>query len=180
MKFLYSLATTGESGAAIKVVHIRGERGLRYYRMHSVQFGEWRRELRRQCVPIIRTDKTPVLSSSVNQLFGELIRYFGSNVPKSEQALPIGMSASDWEFNVDRAQRLLAGKKHLTGPWTALEVARKLVRGGRLCGGCRTFLIGGFRINGRRITRARQFCDDACKMRAERRTDRAHSRREHP
>jgi len=45
------------------------------------------------------------------------------------------MSAADWEFNVHRAQRVLAGKKHLTGPWTALEVARKLVRGGRLCGG---------------------------------------------
>ena len=103
----------------------------------------------RQGVPIIRSDKTPVLSSPVNQLFGELIRHFGSDVPKSEQMLPVGMSAADWEFNVRRAERVLSGKKHLTDPWTALEVARKLVRGAGLCGACRTFLIRGFRINGR-------------------------------
>ena len=30
----------------------------------------------------------------------------------------------------------------------------------------------GFRINGRQITRARRFCNDACKMRAERRKNR--------
>jgi hypothetical protein len=41
-----------------------------------------------------------------------------------------------------------------------------------LCRGCRTYLIRGFGINGRRITRAREFCDDACKMRAERRKSR--------
>ena len=64
-KFLKSKDTTGEPGAAI-----RGERGLRYYRMHSVQFGEWRREwselitdgkiireLRQQRVPFIRSDQ---------------------------------------------------------------------------------------------------------------------------
>ena len=61
---------------------------------------------------------------------------------------------------------------HSTGPWTAAEVAKKLVRGVRLCGACRTFLIRGFRINGRQITRAREFCDDACKMKAERRKNR--------
>jgi len=181
-RFLKTKATKGEVGATIKVVHVRGKRRLRYYRMHSLQFGEWSREwselitdgkiireLRRQGVPFIRSDKTPVLSSPVNQLFGKLIRHFGSDVPKSEQMLPVGMSAADWEFNVHWAGRVLSGKKHLTGPWTALEVARKLVRGAGLCGACRTFLIRGFRINGRRITPARKFCDNACKMRSQRR-----------
>lgn len=181
-KFLKTRPPTEKPEAIIKVVQVRGERRLRYYRMHSVQFGEWRwewselitdqeiiRELRYQGASIIRSDKTPVLSSPVNQLFGELIRYFASDLPKSGQARPIGISAVDWEFNVRRAQRMLAGRKHLPGPWTALEVARKLVRGGRLCGACRTFLIRGFRINGRTITRARKFCDDSCKMRAVRR-----------
>jgi hypothetical protein len=158
--------------------------------MHSVQFGEWGREwselitdpkvirdLRRQRAPMIRSNNTPVPSSPVNQLFGELIRYFASDLPKSEHVPPVGVSAHDWEFNVRRAQRVLAGKKHLTGPWTALEVARKLVRGGRLCSACRTFLIRGFRINGRTISRAREYCDDACKTRAERRKKRMAARK---
>ena len=82
------------------------------------------------------------------------------------------MSDADWEFNIRWARRRLGGKKHLTGPWTASEAAKKLVRGGCLCRGCRTYLIRGFRINGQKITRAREYCDDACKMRAERRKQR--------
>jgi len=109
------------------VVHVRGRRRPRYYRMHSLQFGEWRREWSelitdrkitrelRSSVPIIRSDKTPVPSSPVNQHFDELIRYFASDVPKSEQALPIGISANDWEFNLRRAGRIFE-RKH-AGPW---------------------------------------------------------------
>jgi hypothetical protein len=177
---------TGDGySTVIEVVHIRGQRTRRYWRKHSVRFGEWERkwselitdkkvirELRRKQVPMTRSNKTPVPSSPVNQLFGELIRYFASDLPKSEHVPPMGISAHDWEFNVRRAQRVLSGKKHLTGPWTAMEVARKLVRGGRLCGACRTFLIRGFRINGRAITRAREFCEEGCKMRAKRRKKR--------
>jgi hypothetical protein len=184
-KFLKTRDSPGEPRAAIEAVHVRGERRPRYYRKHSLQFGEWKRgwtelitdrkiirELREKSTPMIRSDKTPIPSSSVNRLFAALIRQFASDLPKDERVCPKDVSASDWEFNLRRAQRLLAGKRHLTGPWTASEVAKKLVRGGRLCGACRTFLIRGFRINGRRITRAREYCDDACKMRAERRKNR--------
>jgi hypothetical protein len=64
-----------------------------------------------------------------------------SELRKDELVCPTDVSASDWEFNLRRAQRVLAGKNHSTGPWTAAEVAKKLVRG------CRTYLIRGFRIN---------------------------------
>jgi len=164
----------------IEVVHIRGERQLRYYRNHSVRFGEWNRkwselitdkkvirELDRERVPMTRFNKTPILSSRVNWLFGELIRVFANQVPEPERVPPEGISAADWEYNVRRARHILE-RKHAE-PWTTLEVYYALGRGARVCGACRTFLIRGFRINGRRITRARQFCDEACKMKAERR-----------
>jgi hypothetical protein len=160
--------------------HIRGERKPRYYRRHSVCFGEWKREwselitdkkvireLRLQDLPINRSYKTPILSSRINWLFGELIRVFANEVAEPEHLPPEDINEADWEYNVRRARRLLE-RKH-PGPWTALEVYRTLGRGARLCGACRTFLIRGFRITGRRITRARKFCDDACKMKAERR-----------
>ena len=165
---------------AISVVHVRGERQPRYYRQHSVSFGEWKREwselitdkeviqeLLRQQVPMSRSYKTPIRSSSVNQLFGALIQQFANDLPKDDLRLPKEVSTEDWEFNLRRARRILERK--YAGPWMALEVYRALGRGARLCGACRTFLIRGFRINGRRITRAREFCDDACKMKAERR-----------
>jgi len=184
-KFLKTNATTGERGAPIEVVHVRGERRPRYYRRHSLQFGEWRREwselitdrkiiqqLRKENTPMVRFDRTPISSSPVNRLFAALIRQLASDLPKDELIFSTDVRASDWEFNLRRAQRILAGKNHSAGPWTASEVAKKLARGGRICRGCRTYLIRGFRINGRRITRAREFCDDACKMRAERRKKR--------
>jgi hypothetical protein len=180
-KFLKTNANNDGRGATIEAVHVRGERQLRYYRKHSVRIGEWRRdwseliidkkiirELRRFGGPVIRSEKTPIPSSPVNRLFGALISRFASD-SQGELMRPEEISESDWEFNISRTQRVLAGKQNLTGRWTAREVAKKLVRGGRLCGACRTYLIRGFRINGRRITRAKKYCDDACKMRAERR-----------
>ncbi len=122
----------GEPGAAIEVVHVRGERRPRYYRRHSLQFGEWRREwselitdrkiiqqLRKESAPMIRSDRTPILSSPVNRLFGALIRQLANDLPKDEMIFYTDVRASDWEFNLRRAQRILAGKNHSTGPWTA-------------------------------------------------------------
>jgi hypothetical protein len=180
-KFLKTNAGAREREAAVEVVYVRGERHPRYYRKHSVQIGEWKRdwselisdkkiisELRRFGWSMIQSEKTPIPSSPVNRLFGALISRFASD-SQGELMRPEEISESDWEFNISRTQRVLAGKQNLTGRWTAREVAKKLVRGGRLCGACRTYLIRGFRINGRRITRAKKYCDDACKMRAERR-----------
>jgi hypothetical protein len=165
-------------GTAIEV-HIRGEREPRYYRKHSVRFGEWKREwselitdkkvigdLRREHVPMTRSNRTPILSSRVNWLFGELIHVFANQVPEREHMPADRISAADWEYNVLRARRILE-RKH-AGPWTALEVYYALGRGARRCADCRTLLIRGFRINGSRITRARKFCGDACKMKAKR------------
>jgi hypothetical protein len=111
--------------------------------------------------------KTPILSSRVNWLFGELIRVLANGVQNAESVPPEGISAADWEYDVRRARRILE-RKH-AGPWTALEIYYALGRGARRCADCRTLLIRGFLINGSRITRARKCCDNACKMRNERR-----------
>ena len=133
-KFLKSEESGAGDGysTAISVVHIRGERKLRYYRNHSVRFGEWKREwselitdkkvireLDRERVPMTRFNKTPILSSRVNWLFGELIRVFANQVPEPERVPPEGISAADWEYNVRRARHILE-RKHAE-PWTTLD-----------------------------------------------------------
>jgi hypothetical protein len=178
-KFLATNNATGQRTATISIVHVRGERRPRYYRRHSIQIGEWKRdwselitdkklirEIRRQRAAIVESEKIPIPSSPVNRLFAALIRHFASDLPGGN-VRPYDANVHDWEYNLRMAERLLRQKS--TGLWTALEVYRTLGRGAHLCQACRTFLIRGFRIHGRRITKAREFCDDACKMRAERR-----------
>jgi hypothetical protein len=183
-KLLKRRLLSSETNVAIREVHVRGDRQLQYYRRQSIQIGQWSREwwtliidkklireLRRQAPPMIRSKQIAVPLSPVNAMFAGVIDRL-SNDSEREAVLPAGIDESDLEFNVTRAKRVLAGKKGPAGPWTRLEIAKKLVRGARLCGACRTFLIRGFRIHGSKITRAKEFCNKACQMRAERRKDR--------
>jgi hypothetical protein len=180
-KLLKPKPVSSEPTVAIKAVHVRGERQMQYYRKRSIRIGEWRRdwwelitdkkvirELRRQQPRMIRSNKIAVPLSPVNAMFAALIDRLGSD-SQGEFLLPEEVSESDWEFNVWRAKRMLGRKKGLIGPGSRLEVAKKLVRGANRCGACRSYLIRGFRIGGRKITRRREYCDGACKMRAERR-----------
>jgi hypothetical protein len=180
-KLLKSRLLGSENNGTVKAVHVRGERKLRYYRIRSIKIGEWKRdwtelitdkkvirELRRKTAPMIRLKKTPIPSSPVNRLFGALIRHFASDLPAGD-VRPYDITVHDWEYNLRWAERLL--KRKSAGPWTALEVHRILTRGAGLCDTCHTLLIRGFKINGSRITRAKEFCDKACQMRAERRKD---------
>jgi hypothetical protein len=180
-KFLTQKPPSGESTHTVKTTHIRGDRQLQYHHRRSIQIGEYRRfswelitdkkliqELRRQPPPMIRSNQIAVPLSPVNAMFAAVINRLATDSER-EVVLPAGIGESDLEFNVTRAKRVLASKKGLAGPWTRLETAKKLVRGAGLCRACRTFLIRGFRIGGRKITRARQFCDDSCKMKTERR-----------
>jgi len=149
-KFLKSRSKKAGDGYSTAIeVHIRGERKPRYYRRYSICFGEWKREwselitdkklireLHRKRVLMTRSKKTPILSSRVNWLFGELIRVFANEVPQPEHVPPEGINAADWEYNVRRAWLILE-RKH-AGPWTALEVYRALGRGARQCAACRS------------------------------------------
>jgi hypothetical protein len=91
----------------------------------------------------------------VNRLFGTLMQRFVSDLPKGNLVLPKGVRASDWDFKRHRAQRFLKWKKKTDLARGLLrELYRALGRGARLYGSCHTFLIRGFRINGRRIIRA--------------------------
>jgi hypothetical protein len=180
-RFFKPRALSSQTNVAIKAVHVRGERQLQYYRKRSIRIGEWTRvwweltrdkklirELRRQPPRMIRSNQIAVPLSPVNAMFAALIDRLASD-SQGEFLLPKDGSEWDWEFNVSRAKRMLESKKGLTGPGSRLEIAKKLVRGANRCGACRSYLIRGFRIGGRKITRRREYCYSTCKMRAERR-----------
>jgi len=179
--FVEKMSRPKDPPGAIKLVRVRGERRPRFYRVHSVQFGKWSQtwselitdrkaiqDILRKGQPLIRSQVVPIRSSSMNRLFGDLIATFADGLQNPQQP-PKYISATDWDYNVQRARRILAGKNHRTGPWTASEIYTTLGRGSKLCKTCHGPILKTFRLNGRKITRERQFCDNSCKMKFERR-----------
>lgn len=149
---------------AIESLKFKGERSPRYYRRREVVFGEWR-DVFKERIPKPRlgiggiSRVKPYRQSPMNQLFGALIAEF-ANLPK-RAPLPPRLRA-DWDFNLQRAERLL---KNAPRPLDARTVYYALGKRSKLCKSCHAHILRGFKINGRITTRARDFCDDACKMR---------------
>jgi hypothetical protein len=101
--------------------------------MVRIDYGPQDHSLHREHAPIIQSIRLQWRRDR-NRLFGALIRQFASDLPKLDLP-PQGVSASDLEFAVRRAQRVLAGKKHLTGPWTTSPSCEK-TRARRITGKC--------------------------------------------
>ena len=59
-----------------------------------------------------RSNKTPIPSSPVNRLFGELLRQFASDLPKPERTPPEGISSTDWNTTVNG--RGVSGRKNVS------------------------------------------------------------------
>lgn len=80
----------------------------------------------------------------------------------------------DWSRNVAWAERTLKRARSRTKrPITSFaDIVRILGRTGPLCRACHTPILVGCQIDGRTVSRAREFCCDACKMQAQRRQER--------
>lgn len=84
---------------------------------------------------------------------------------------------ADWTHNLRWAQRRLKGKDaaHMSRD----DVLTKLRGRLPLCRCCYSVILVGCRLDGKRITRRRAYCDDVCKMRAQRRGNDRGSAKDH-
>jgi hypothetical protein len=80
----------------------------------------------------------------------------------------------DWNHNLAWAERKLKrARSRSTRPITSVaDVLRVLGRTSPLCRACRTPILVGCHVSGRTVSRAREFCCDACKMHVQRRRGR--------
>ena len=130
--------------------------------------------------PVIHWRQTPYRQSPMNRLFGALIRELGQEFKAPSNRLPRGVEwpplefAKDWEFNVQKAKKLLS-KRYPGGSWTVSQIYHAFGRQAVLCGGCRTPVLRGFRIAGRLVTSRAQYCDAACKVKGRRNASRVQS-----
>src|SRR5207244_3944783 len=92
-----------------------------------------------------------------------------SKLKSDHPCVSLPVSPSDWAHNLKWAIRRL----RKTGPTSASvgAIALALSRKCRLCPACHTPILHGCRLQGKRIAKDRQFCDNACKMTHRRRRD---------
>jgi hypothetical protein len=108
---------------------------------------------------------TTIGSSPMNDLHARLALAIYSQ----DERCPQGFNRKDWKKNLLRAKDLI-GKRKLTtddiGEITTAIIPRRREKDWRkqLCGWCHTPLLVGHFLDGRQITRAKEFCSDACKM----------------
>ncbi len=72
----------------------------------------------------------------------------------------------DWRVNQNQTtSSSRSARSRTTRPLTSVaDILRALGRTGPLCRACHTPILVGCRIDGRTVSRAREFCGDACKM----------------
>jgi hypothetical protein len=87
--------------------------------------------------------------------------------PLDQPTISVLMASSDWSHNTRWAERRIRPLKK--EPQTYADALRMMVRGLPLCGNCRTPILVGCRLRGRRLNAGRRICNDACKMAAFRR-----------
>jgi hypothetical protein len=112
---------------------------------------------------------TMVRSSPMNNLHAAL----ALAIYRQDRGCPDGFNRKEWKENLLRAKDLISRRKLATsdlGDITGAIIPRRREKNWRkqLCGWCHTPLLIGYSLNGHKITRAKRFCSDACKMNQQR------------
>jgi hypothetical protein len=92
---------------------------------------------------------------------------------------PAGFEPRDWDLNIGLAKHRLQKRWTEKGRWSQEKILDAVIPRRRrkgpkqqLCPACHTPILVGYRLNGRKITRRKVFCDDACKMNLKRQKER--------
>jgi len=93
----------------------------------------------------------------------------GLDIPDDEETQRL-KDSPDWKHNIRWAERKLERARSRTKRpiFRVADILRVLASGGPLCRDCHTPVLVGCRIDGHTVTRGREFCCDACKMKAQR------------
>jgi hypothetical protein len=119
------------------------------------------------------TNKVTIItrgSSLMNVLHASL----ADAICDQDECCPRGFSRKEWKGNLLRAKDLIRRRKLASNDGlaeiTLAIIPRRRAKNWRkqLCGWCHTPLLIGYFLDGHQITRAKEFCGDACKMNEQR------------
>lgn len=170
------------------VIRVRGSRQREVWTRETQQFG--RRRVSRSKLVTDRRDREQVLkkhlpnedrhyreyrASPMRELLDSLTLHLTAPAegPAKGGAEKCGLlSPKDWAHNlrwaIRKIQRGTRAKKR-PPPESFKDYLLVLAKGCPPCPNCRTPILVGCHLDGQRISRNRQFCDDSCKMQQERR-----------
>ncbi len=164
---------------ALTIVRERGNRKRRFYVVRSARLGErkqrWRalvtgKELARLKglgVPLEKEVLVPIPDSPtrilLHKLWTALVHKRGKRTT---------YKGPDWNYNIEWARKRVFGKSKSADAFQPDAILTRLTRKLPICRQCHTPILAGCKLAGKRITRGREYCDDACKMKGARRRQR--------
>lgn len=201
LRFLGHREPASLSGGDLIARRVKGERGIRYWRVRESRFGEFQsillervevgqrvrdsgkvnhRFLTRREISKLRSEgrlqQRPKIAycgpSQMNVVFAAVCAELAS--PRDEQLVHRYdhiRELPEWVSNVAKARKLVQGKRRSWDEPSYADVGARLKRKLPRCDWCRTPILVGLCLNGKRIKRlrGRQFCGNACKMKRYRR-----------
>jgi hypothetical protein len=163
---------------------IKGKRGVEYrLAHHEILSGTERRRTWDELVcgranigslrRALSVEDQKVIEIS-DRAMSDLLVALGDAIYRNKVKCPREMSAKDWRHNLRIARKQVRGKRfeNIADVYAAIIPKIKVdSRKARQipCGYCHTPMLFGFVIGGRKITRRKRFCSDACKMARKRR-----------
>ena len=163
----------------VRIVRYRGERKRQFYLVCSARLGErkqlWRelvagKELARLKglgVPLEKEVLVPIPDSPMRILLHKL---WTALVHKRGKRTTY--KGPDWNYNIEWARKRVFGKSKSADAFQPDAILTRLTRKLPICRQCHTPILAGCKLAGKRITRGREYCDDACKMKGARRRQR--------
>lgn len=168
---LNAVAMEDAPTAQYRITRDRGVRGQRTWRRTGDPIAGYGWEL----VTDPRERRAILADPAAERIFGAAFRLSPlrelvddlCNALSNRKAAPNGHPR--WRENLAFARRRVQGSRKVWDSPNYETCLRRLVRRQESCRSCRTPLIRGLYVAGRRITKARRYCDDACEKVAARR-----------
>jgi len=161
---------------------VRGERGSKQYLLlwrDAIADSEWYESLSLKdfrklsaTLPVRKRMTVTVKSTPMDLLLAAI----GKAIYEKNKDCPDGMDPDEWRFNLRQARKRLTKRPRrilhdLGAIYGAIIPHIKMDRRVRqiLCKQCHTPMLFGYIVNGHKVTRRKEFCEDSCKMNWERR-----------
>jgi hypothetical protein len=190
VRFFDERRTPARSVGENVLVLVRGTRRRRYYVRRGITRGTWSssglelvrprgegRAIRRSGQLATKRKWRPIRVSPMRRLQAALVFALCADWAQADTETQRVSESPDWVRTLAWARRRVSRRLGPQGPWAVPAVMRVLVRR-RICAACHTPILAGGWLAGKQITRRREYCDEACKMRQVRRRE-ARLQRDH-
>lgn len=164
-----------EKPVAVEIVHYKGRRNKRVFVKRELSIGSWKqtwselasKDADKRPLPVENVILRAVPDTPMRTLLASLAAYFSQGTHQISP--PPELQPGEWEHNIKWAEKRLRKLFNKSRQPSFADMVMVLSRNCIPCGYCATPILRRSRLAGKRITKRRNYCSDACKMKADRR-----------